>query len=106
MILEEYTVDQCTESERINDYVRVDEHEGEIIYYFHPKRYQVDDAEMREVINGLIFNNECSGADLARLASGEIRVYFNPMMHCWLSRKTVTKKIISAIKQPNPNTTI
>ena len=88
-------------SDEISEAVRQDEHDGEIIYYFRPKCYRPSSVALMDVINGLIFANNCSGGDLSRIAYGEIRIYFNPMIHCWRDRKITSDKIIETIKSPN-----
>lgn len=88
-------------SDEISEAVRQDEHDGEIIYYFRPKCYRPSSVALMDVINGLIFANNCSGGDLSRIAYGEIRIYFNPMIHCWRDRKITSDKIIETIKNPN-----
>ena len=88
-------------SDEISEAVRQDEHDGEIIYYFRPKCYRPSSVALMDVINGLIFANNCSGGDLSRIAYGEIRIYFNPMIHCWCDRKITSDKIIETIKSPN-----
>ncbi len=88
-------------SDEISEAVRQDEHDGEIIYYFRPKCYRPSSVALMDVINGLIFANNCSGGDLSRIAYGEIRIYFNPMIHCWRDRKITSDKIVETIKNPN-----
>ncbi len=51
----------------IDDTVRQDEHDGEIIYYFRPKCYRPSSVALMDVINGLIFANNCSGGAIVRL---------------------------------------
>lgn len=59
----------------------VKEKKTEVKIYFNTKLLQPDTENIRATINGLVYANYCSGGDIERLLQGEVRLYFNPLVH-------------------------
>ena len=54
---------------------------GELNLFFNPKKFDVDVEAVRDALNGLVYNDNCSGYDIQRLSNGNVRIYLNPACH-------------------------
>lgn len=67
--------------------------------FFREKKFGVDKEAMQDALNGLVYNNNCSGYDLDRLCNGDIWVYFNPTHHTAHDRRQAIDKVVDELKK-------
>ena len=70
---------------------------GEVRLYFDPKKFNVNVDAVKDTLNGLVYNNNCSGFDTNRLINGDIRVYLNPACHGPSDSHRVITKVAEAL---------
>ncbi len=70
---------------------------GEIRLFFDPKKFDVNVESVTAALNGLFYNNDCSGTDLDRLRNGEIRIFFNPACHGPSDSHRAINKVVEAL---------
>ena len=67
--------------------------------FFREKKIDANKEAMKDALNGLVYNNNCSGYDLDRLCNGDIWVYFNPTYHTAYDRRRAIDKIVDELKK-------
>lgn len=67
--------------------------------YFRPKDFDPSHDDVLATVNALIASSQCTGADLARLRSGEVRLYFNVLWQKKSNREFAVEKVVEVIKK-------
>ena len=83
--------------ERFED-IAVKNSEEEIKIYFHPATYEPNPEKVRDELGYLICHNICIGGDLNQLTNGEIKLFFNPLIHGGGQRDRAKTRMESLIK--------
>lgn len=91
---------------RMNIDFLVKKNDTEIRMYFDYKRNVPDKTAVTDVVNELIYNGDCIGADLDRLLYGEVKVFFNPIYQDYKGQNHVIKKLKESIKKEDSESTL
>ena len=67
--------------------------------FFWPKKFDVDEAKLKTLLNGLIFNGNCIGYDGDRIPSGVIAIHFNPAYQNIADRRYVISEVVAKLKK-------
>ncbi len=70
----------------------------ETVVFFDKKIYNPDKDTIEKTLRGASVNNYCSGWNIDRIYHGEIRVYYNPLVHKHSQRKDVEGRLKDSIK--------
>ena len=67
--------------------------------FFNKAKFKLEESAIKEALNGLVYNHNCSGYDIDRLLCGEIWIYFNPIHHDASDRQTAIAKIVELLEK-------
>ena len=74
---------------------------GEVKIFFRSKNLVVNVAAVKDTLNGLVFNGDCTGFDVDRITNGDIWVYFNPTRHDAYHRRHAIESVVEALLKNN-----
>ena len=72
---------------------------GEVKIFFRTKKIRVNEESIKDVLNGLVYNDNCSGYNIDRLLNGDIWVYFNPTVHKDCDRRRAIEKVVEELNR-------
>ncbi|MBR2641396.1 hypothetical protein IKD49_03045 [Candidatus Saccharibacteria bacterium] len=85
-------------SELTGSYARAQGGCPELGIFFWPRRFDVDRSKMLNVLNSLVFYDECTAFDISRLPRGDIRIFFNPIYHNEHNKNHAIEKVVEVLE--------